>query len=612
MTPGERSTYEDLRQKLIAQGYLEGRIERFVLGDLLTGPAGFGRVIKTALRAAVIGGPALGALLAGAVAATNRPLHGVSDLTLLWLYFTIMAVVALFVADLVGAVIVTALARHRRLRRGDSFRAALFVGLPTLGYLSLWWLTRARAGTPGDALFLTLAVSTTALVAWLASLVSVADLAGRTDRVPQRGKRSIVLLFAVLTPLACLGVLTHGLVVSPHDPFELPGFDVADEGAKQVLLVGIDGLDIDLIDAVQQRGGLTRLGALLERATVFPLVRDEAAEPPEVWTTIMTGRLATDHGIKSVGMERLPGVATPLSRRATSGPLLAALGYLLPTRTVTVSGATRQVRTLWEIVALRQPATAVGWWASWPAMRSGEVPDTYVVTDRVLPKLISGAAGEQDTLPPALYTRLAGEFDTDRQALRQRFEQLFDLPADDQTARWVWESYLIDSYNWRVTRRLIVDDARSTAFVYLPGLDILRNRLGGTGDALDAYLSWLDSLTDDLVAVSDGNLMLIADPGRGELPPATGFMAILGMGTLGGCAGDKISGLALTPLTLSLLGFPASDEMPGHLPATCLGDLAARQARIPSYGLRNSGSALPESEFEAEMFDRLRSLGYLK
>ena len=72
-------------------------------------------MIKTAFRAAMIGGPALGALLAGAVASTNRPLLGISDVPLLWLYFTVLAVIVLFMLDLAAATLVTILARQRGL-----------------------------------------------------------------------------------------------------------------------------------------------------------------------------------------------------------------------------------------------------------------------------------------------------------------------------------------------------------------------------------------------------------------------------------------------------------------------------------------------------------------
>src|SRR5204862_7439734 len=113
---------------------------------------------------------------------------------------------------------------------------------------------------------------------------------------------------------------------------------------------------------------------------------------------------------------------------ARSGPVAldAALRFLLPARTVPASGAGRRVRTLWEIAGLSRPASAVGWWASWPASGTeGDPPAGYVISDRVLSKLLSQRADDRDTAPSSLAARLARDFPAQRVAWRSEFDARF-------------------------------------------------------------------------------------------------------------------------------------------------------------------------------------------
>jgi len=65
--------YEEVRRKLVERGYLHGRIERFLLRDLIA-PGGPARaVLRTSLKAAVLGAPLLGGLLAASAVAASAP-----------------------------------------------------------------------------------------------------------------------------------------------------------------------------------------------------------------------------------------------------------------------------------------------------------------------------------------------------------------------------------------------------------------------------------------------------------------------------------------------------------------------------------------------------------
>lgn len=615
--------FEEIRRKLLERGYLEGRIERFVLKDLL-GPGSPGRhLVTTGVKAALLGAPLLGGLLAGAAVAANRPLLGARDALYLWLYFGVLAALALFLLNLTAAAAISGLARRRGVRRSDFSGVVTLVGLLVLAYLLLlWWARKPGAGLGGDLMFLALALAATLLISWLAGLVSLARVIGRTGEVPDRARKSVLTLVLVLLPVAAgffllsygAGRLERGRPPSPFAPAAVP---------ERLLLVGVDGLDGALIAALEAHGAVDDLLALMSRGAVFPKEGVPGLTPPEVWTTVLTGMPAEIHGVRSIGAQRLPGVMTPLRQQAGPIPIDAALRFLLPSRTIPMSGAVRSVRTLWEIIGLKEPAAAVGWWASWPARPPDEsVPAGYVVSDRVLPKLLSGGRGDRDTSPEALFTRLQTSFEQDRAAIRGEFEERFSDPGI--TSSVLWESFLIDSYSWRIAEQLLSDPSVQASFVYLPGLDILRQRLpsnastgarGGleTQGALEEYVRWLASLLMQVGQDRRGwRVLIVADPGRAAAADGEGFVIALGQGVRPACVGPKVHNLDIAPLTLALSGFPRSEEMPGRSPSECLDELPAPPGPIATFGRRDVLGLPAGSDYDPEMLLRLRSLGYLR
>ncbi|MBZ5640441.1 MAG: hypothetical protein LAO51_16995, partial [Acidobacteriia bacterium] len=362
MHPGDGVSgpgYDEVRLRLVERGYLQGRIERFVLADAARPGSPARRLLKSGLKAAVLGAPILGAFLAGAAVAANRPLLGAADALLLWLYFAVLAGAALLVLDLAVAAALAGLAGRRGAKAGDALTASLLVGLPTLAYLVLlMWKSEARTGLAGDLFFLVGALAATLLVSWLAGLVSLAGIIGRTGEVPDRRRRAAVLLLAALLPLVVLYLGVRGAVREPSAERSASSFAIA-PGATRLLFVGVDGLDSALLEALEARGAVDHLLAGMARGAVFPMRRAAGHEPPEIWTTIETGVPAAEHGVRGVGAERLPGVATPLRAGAGPAPLVAALRFLLPARTVPTTGAGRSVRTLSEIIGLKAPSVAV-------------------------------------------------------------------------------------------------------------------------------------------------------------------------------------------------------------------------------------------------------------
>jgi hypothetical protein len=607
--------YEDVRRKLVERGYLHGPVERFLLRDLVTAKTHGGGLARTSVKAALLGGPLLGGLLAASTVATNRPALGAQDAFVLWLYFSIVAAAALFALDLIAAALAAAWAARRGARSTDALRAGLIVAVPVLAYLvAIWGRERARSTLVLDVLFLAAAIATASLVAWLAGLVSLAGIVGKTGVVPDRRRRSAAIALAVLAPVAAAFFVALATLFSGGSRAIPPSSFAPGPHSERLLVIGVDGLDGSLVEAYADRGGVDRLLELFSRGAVFPM-RRQPGEPPEVWTTIATGVDPDVHGVRSAGATRLPGVASPITAR--SGPIAAgaALRLLLPSRTVPASGAGRRVRALWEIAGFVRPSLVVGWWASWPARGTEGDPTTgYVISDRVLAKLLSQSDEDRDTSPASLFARLAQEFPANRSAWRATFDARFDSLSEEARSL-AWESFLIDAFAWETTSRLLTDPTVASSFTYLPGLDILRTRLRG-GDASAAvatYLRWLDdSVFADLARRGEVRFVLLGDPGRGASSDAEGFIAVSGGGAIPRCVGPPVSDLDAAPIILRAVGLPASREMAGEVPVRCFEGAPVPLPRIATWGRRGRPVEGSASDYDPEMVQRLKSLGYLR
>ena len=614
--------YDRVRRQLVEHGYLQGPIERFVLRDLAASAA-IGVLLRASVKASLIGGPLLGALLAASTVAANRPALGVRDALVLWAYFSALAGVALLVLDLLGALVARAWARRRGARPSDSVRAGLVVASPVLAYVvAVWAVGRPERGVQEDVLFLLGAVIVSAMIAWLAGIVSLAAIVGATGEVPDRSRRAAVAAVVVLVPLAA-GVLlvlawrTGSAGAIAASPFHAP------ERPDRVLVVGVDGLDGALVEALAPSGAVDHLLAAIARGAMYPKHRTDGLEPPEVWTTIATGMPAEAHGVRTAGAHRLPGVAAPIAGGTGPAALDAAMRFLLPSRTVPSSGAGRRVRTVWEIAALARPSVAVGWWASWPARGTeGDPALRYVVSDRTLVKLLAGSADDRDTMPESLFARLAGTFAADRSGWREDCARRFaGLP--DAARALVCESLVIDAFAWTTATRLTADPDVASAFAYLPGLDILRTRMtraaAGTAEAqvaaqaIEGYVRWLDAT---VFAGCGGpwaaRVVLVADPGRSAGPGAEGFVAVSGGGAEAACIGPTVRDVDVAPIVLRSLALPMATDMPGTLPGRCFDGAPPAPAGIATWGRRGGSAVAAISDEDPEVLERLKSLGYVR
>ena len=120
-----------------------------------------------------------------------------------------------------------------------------------------------------------------------------------------------------------------------------------------LLLIGIDGGELSVVDAMWKRGELPNLKRLAERGS-FGQLRTFSSKSPVIWTTIATGVDPGAHGVVDFIVPHQEG-QTPV----TSG--------------------VRRRPALWEMLGRVDRRTAVlGWWVTWPA----ETLDGLMVSDR--------------------------------------------------------------------------------------------------------------------------------------------------------------------------------------------------------------------------------------
>lgn len=137
------------------------------------------------------------------------------------------------------------------------------------------------------------------------------------------------------------------------------------EARSPVLLLGLDGLDWDLVLPWVEAGRMPNLAHLLERGTWGEMRSISPLLSPLIWTTVATGASPEVHGILDfVEHDRETG------------------------RRIPVTSDSREVPALWNVAsALGRRVDVVGWWGTWPA----EEIDGTLVTDRLYYTLGEGS-----------------------------------------------------------------------------------------------------------------------------------------------------------------------------------------------------------------------------
>ena len=392
----------------------------------------------------------------------------------------------------------------------------------------------------------------------------------------------------------------------------------------KVVVIGIDGVSLNLLEPFAAKGAVPNLAGLMKDGARGHLDSIWPLRTPQVWTSVVTGKLPGQHGIwdhKSNTYFYPPELRTKEEKVVTS--------------------ADRRSKALWNILDEKGVRTlTVGWVASWPAepLKHGVMAAPIELFDDPRQTTIKGSfwRGEKaqvtpDAKWPAVRKRIVEPGDLAKKELAA----FADLPAKGSP---VWELPYLERYaygiEWSLARAKSVE-AITTAlatserpevvmayfqcpdsllhrfWIFQKPVEEIRARLEGHGiDAsraeelkarfggvVEACYRDVDARVGrilEAVRGPDTRVLVVSDHGFGnaKVPHQLksepysgdhldeGVILAAGPGIAAGSVIEGASVLDVTPTVLQALGLPVGGDMRGKV----LGAIAPGKAKtIPSY-----------------------------
>jgi len=416
-----------------------------------------------------------------------------------------------------------------------------------------------------------------------------------------------------------------------------PGAAVTD---TRLLVIGLDGLDWEILDPLLEAGRLPNLARLIENGVRAKLLTISPMLSPVIWTTVATGVEPSRHGVLDFLVDDVDG------------------GSRQP-----VTSVQRRAPTVWEILSKTGVEVGVcGWWASWPA----DAVRGYVVSDRIAYQLFEYRADPEDaqgkTWPPALYDevvrpriRLPEQVSWDEVAAylgggpgspdafdaedRERVEGLRTLLASGETYLDV-----ADLLRRRFEPRLEIayfEGTDTVGHLFMPfrppplaGVD--PRRIAAFGEVVDRYYETADRYLGRLLADRGGDwtVMVLSDHGFASdatRPRTTdsrighgaaadwhrrfGVLILSGARVRAGARLEEASVYDVAPTILALFGEPVPRSWPGRVLADAIDpeflDAHPVRFRADDPVREELQAANLDDPAAADLLEKLRSLGYV-
>lgn len=592
------------------------------------------------LLAGVAGGVFFGLAAAGLTLRLNPHLRG-SPVDLFWLHLDLALLygVAGALLGAAGAVLAALLPRAGGVVAGSLLLGPpLFLLLvPDVG-LGLPWLTDLLAASAARRL-LGLLLVVLVLGGLVLLLAAGLRALARRSRTSPRGLATLFwgLGTTVLVVAQLLGGPRHEPPIAAP-PTVLP--PASEPPPARVVLLCIDGADLDdVIEPMVREGELPSFARLMREGTWGPLATLEPTLSPVVWTTLATGRPASEHGIHQFLYFRLPG----MRRVIYEFPLHLGLNFrLLPLLEkapglgglrAPYTSRMRRAEALWQLAGRRYPVGVYGWLMSWPAEHvngfsiAGGIG--WAQLDHAPLSAPGGATGLASTYPPGL--PLAPPRAVAPAELEPFFGPGIAVDPADPRRQQVLAS-LVDPTAHELPRLIEQFNARFAAAGFYP-VDAYHHLWNvphppgePVAEAIRAAYRLTDARLGELLAALDpaARLIVVSDHGfdfeanHHTRAPAGVFFA-RGEGFAPGRRAEGLSVYDLAPLVLHLLAMPVPDDLPAarsgsYLAALDPGFLASHPPeRIATYGSAEAPSHENlENPQQEEIKDVLRSLGYVQ
>lgn len=426
---------------------------------------------------------------------------------------------------------------------------------------------------------------------------------------------------------------------------------------NRVLLVGVDGMEWDVVLPLLHEGKLPNLAKAMSSGSYGLLESTKPNYSPIIWTSVATGKVEDKHGI---------------------------LGFVHkeadPPRLYT--NRDRTTKAIWNILTDEDRRVAVvGWWMTFPVE---EINGVMVAQTNTLPDDEEGEADKfwkgvlyedipGQVHPPELQKHLFSVVADVEAKMPELTARIFGERPDesfDRVAAAMWEAGLwslrADEIYRRAALQLLKEQAPFDLFaVYFGGPDVLGHRfwrylhpelyehppteeqVRAYGPILPAYYMHIDRIVGELLAASppDTDLVLLSDHGMtgtrraveitpdspvralrsgGHRQAPPGVFVASGPDILSGAVAKSVGELTrddlpqvggvldITPTLLAILGLPLAHDMDGEVMTSVT---AARPTRwVESHtpdGWAAARAQTVETPMSEERLEQLRSLGYL-
>jgi len=301
-----------------------------------------------------------------------------------------------------------------------------------------------------------------------------------------------------------------------------------------LLLLGVDGLEWDVVLELVKLGDLPVLAGLMRRGVYGSLDVDRPTLSPVLWTTAATGHLAAEHGISGF-----------VYRHKKKVKLFRSFDRRRP--------------AFWNLLGMAgQRVATVGWWLTWPAeeVNGIMVSQANTITNSMRRDGMGISKGalftglRRQVWPPAMEASVLAVPGRVESELDEHVERVLGrLPADLPKVEAVlmrhcrWALRADETYRRVALDLMAVDEGFDLLSVYFGGSDVLGHRfwryaypqqykhpptadmIEALGDVLHDYYRWLDTTLGELIAAgpANANVVVVSDHGMHAIRPRARF-----------------------------------------------------------------------------------------
>jgi len=416
------------------------------------------------------------------------------------------------------------------------------------------------------------------------------------------------------------------------------------EDPPRILIIGVDGIDWDRLDARITDGAMPNIGRLRDSGasgvhhSIYPYYS------PVIWTSMATGKGEDKHGVH--------GFKAGLRASSSDG---------------LVDSNDRKVKAFWQILSeAGRTVGVINWLVTWPA----EEVSGYLISSRACMFLhmktsMDSGQPEMEAMRPGVYPpelwdtvltfrrgreavgddRIAGLLASpdysDERLTTAAVEQLARIYADDLTVQ-------------NIARNMMQNAPTDVTAVYFRGSDIISHffwkymepeswgqeleekDVYALGQVIDRYYASVDSIVGTVLDLRGPNTVVVfcSDHGfaghsgypgfeggvaRGiQMHREEGVIILNGPGIVAGAEIEGASPLDLTPTVLALSGLPVAEDMDGRVLTEAIDPVFFEYHPLSTIGTYESASASADegeetlsSPIDDKVVEQLRAIGYI-